>query len=75
VWGLSAAEDGSTWFEKNVTIKGAPQRQLRRVLKDVQDRGDSEFGLRAFVLVEEEKKQSDSENIFDDIEDNDDEDE
>jgi len=60
VWGLSAAEDGSTWFEQNVTIKGAPQRQLRRVLKDVQDRGDSEFGLRAFVLVEEEKKQSDS---------------
>lgn len=75
MWGLSAAEDGSTWFEQNVTIKGAPQRQLRRVLKDVQDRGDSEFGLRAFVLVEEEKKQSDSDNIFDDIEDNDDEDE
>ncbi|TNV84716.1 hypothetical protein FGO68_gene4511 [Halteria grandinella] len=66
VWG--ASEDPSTWFEQNVTLKNAPQRQLRRVLKEVPYEGDSQFGMRPYISIEEDIK---SQSVFDQIKDND----
>ncbi|TNV84461.1 hypothetical protein FGO68_gene12245 [Halteria grandinella] len=74
IWGMS--QDPTTWFEQNMSFKNAPQRRLRRVLKDVQDQGDSQFGVRAFVISSIEEEKGDSENIFDLINiENDDEEE
>ncbi|TNV85324.1 hypothetical protein FGO68_gene8464 [Halteria grandinella] len=72
VWGES--KDPSTWVEQNVTLAGAPQRQLRRVLKELPDEGDSQFGMIAFVMVEEEKEEANSDSIFDQIKNSDDSD-